>query len=103
MPRAKLVKVNAEDYAVTIVNNGRDRVFTGKSNVSPKNGYMIPVGGSLTLSNQRSKKSPRGPLTGCVVYGLSEIKEGGSVALMVFKRGKKEILKREVWTRGVNL
>lgn len=100
----RLVKVSADDRAVVFFNSGMARVFLGKSSrVTFFNGYPIPAGTTLTLENTRSKRHPRGDLTGRCFYALPEVRPA-SVAIMVFKRGRKKISECEIWeTRGVNL
>lgn len=100
----RLVKVSADDRAVTFFNNGMARVFLGKSSrMTFINGYPIPAGATLILNNTRSKHHPRGALTGRCFYALPEVRPA-SVAIMVFKGGRKKISECEIWeTRGVNL
>jgi len=100
----RLVKVSADDRVVTFFNSGMSRVFLGNSSrMTFVNGYPIPAGATLTLPNTRGKRHPRGALTGCRFYALPEVRPA-SVAIMVFKRGRKKISECEIWeTRGVNL
>jgi hypothetical protein len=105
MMSVKLTRVGRNDLEVKIFNKGDTRVFLGPDKeVTSRTGALVVPGGNISFPNRKTRRYPRGILTGREIWAVGEF-AGAVVVILSFKGTRKNNLRpaNRFIARGVNL